>query len=417
MKKLLILVAVAVLVTSIPAFAAENLNFGASIQLDGTYIFRDNAPDAHFSQSEIYLWASADLADNVMAKINLKYRNVFGGNPSGIADSNTNGNVNLQEGYVKLGKIWDSQVSAQIGRMVNEKDSEAITSAQNRSNKVPIYGEGFVLPNNNPVDGAKVTYDGDVWWVDALWFKNTKGLITADNDNTLYGAYGQYKGIENQTIDAYVLWNDNGSNPEPQTLIVGGRSEGKVTSVDGLSYKGEIAYSHTHDNNPGNEPDGFGGYAGVDYTFSNMQYNPSARLNFYYLEHNFTQPYGHVDQDDVGEEGYGRIIDAASGLNSVTNGAAGGRGFYFFNLGATIKPADKWSVDADYYHYNNSWGNSVLGHEVDLRLNYQYSENVAAEVIGGYYIAPGTPSGLANATLLGLPDNAYLIKGGIKVSF
>lgn len=412
MKKMLTLAVLAALVISVPVFAAENLQFGGQAEFRGISIFQDNGPDSKFAQSEIYLWASADLADNVMAKINIKYQNNFGSTPSGLGTGDiTAGNLRLQEGYVKLGKVWDTPVTVLIGRWINEKASEGITSAQNRNNMVPSYGEGFIIPNNGAVDGIRASYDADPNCLDLLWYKNVEANQVLNDDNTLYGIYACTRAIENNTFDAYVLYNDNQAgvpNGTIETLIFGGRAEGKVTPVDGLGYKAELAYSHAHVTGPGDEPDGFGGYAGVNYTFANMQYNPSARLNFYYLENNFTQPYGHVDQDDLGEQGYGRIVDFDSQL---TNGG------YFFNLGATIKPADKWSVDADYYHYNTIPGNSVFGHEVDLRLSYQYSENVAAEVIGGYYVAPGTPTGLAKSISLGLPDNAYLIKGGIKVSF
>lgn len=424
---MLTLVAVAALVLTIsaPLFAAtENLSFGGQAEFRAISLFKDSGSDSHFAQSEIYLWATADLADNVMAKINIKYRNNFGGTPSGIADANTAGagDLVLQEGYLKLGKIWDSPVSAVIGRWVNEKNNDSgMTMAGNRSNKVPSYGEGFIIPNNNPVDGAKVSYDGGDWCIDALWYKNVEAGVAASDDNTLYGVYGCYVGIENNTFEGYMLYNDNqisGANNTNETWIAGIRAEGKITAVEGLGYKAEGAYSHSHIAGPGDEPDGFGGYAGVDYTFKDVEYQPAARLNAYYLEHNFTQPFGHVDQDDLGESAYGRIIDAASGLNGLTNGTGGAaRGFYFFNVGASIKPADKWSVDGDYYHYNNAWGNSVLGHEIDLRLSYQYSENVAAEVIGGYFIAPGNTTGKASAASLGLGDDAYLLKGGLKVSF
>ena len=426
MKKMLTLVAIAALVLSIsvPALAAtENLSFGGQAEFRGIIGFKDNGSDSYFAQSEIYLWATADLADNVMAKVNIKYRNNFGG-PQGIADANTGtaGDLVLQEGYLKLGKMWDSPVSAVVGRWVNEKANESgLTMAQNRNSAVPFYGEGFIIPNNNPVDGVKATYDGETWWVDVLWYKNTEGGVAASDDDSLYGLYGQYKGIENHTIDGYLLYDDNqisGTNNSNQVTMIGARAEGKITAAEGLAYKAELAYSYANIAGPGDSPDGFGGYGGVDYTFQNNQYCPSVRLNGYYLEHNFTQPWGHVDQDDLGESAYGRIIDAASGLTGVTNGAGGAaRGFYFFNLGGTIKPADKWSVDGDYYHYNNAWGNSVLGSEIDLRASFQYSENVAAEVIFGYFMSPGNPTGLASATSLGLGDDAYAFRGGLKVSF
>ena len=107
MKKVLTMIAVVAVVFafSVPTFAAtENLNFGGQAEFDGVYLFKDKAADTHFAQSEIYLWASADLADNVMAKINIKYKNLFGGTPSGIFDGYTAnaGDLVLQDHGVLL---------------------------------------------------------------------------------------------------------------------------------------------------------------------------------------------------------------------------------------------------------------------------------------------------------------------------
>ena len=435
------------LVLSVPALAAENVSFGGSLEFGGIYLFKDNqfsetmpvkvqqdvsGTDVHFAQSEIYLWATADLADNVMAKISIKYRNEFGRTSYDFFNEDTRhkGNLVLNEGFVKLGKIFDSQMSAQIGRFVNQKANDVeMTMAGNRNKLVPLYGEGFILPNTSPVDGVKLTYDADKFTVDALWYKLLKDRDFTSADDTLWGLYAQFKGIENQKFDAYALYIDNGSYSywpfidiwgyEFQTFVIGGRAEGAITPVDGLKYKAELAYTKVHVSEAGwsdNNPNGFGGYAGIAYTFNNLQYKPSARLNLYYLSKGFIQPFGHVDQTHVGEQGYGQIVDHNSQLAYLTD--AWYPGVYFVNAGVTIKTSDKWAVDADYYHYNLAYGNSVLGHEIDLRLSYQYSENVAAELIGGYFMAPGNPTGsYVAADWLCLPGDAFLIQGGIKVTF
>jgi len=426
MKKMLILAVIATLALGVYAVAAtDSIVWGGSIQGEGVWEYKDEAPDIHGIQSEIYLWASADLADNVMAKVSLKYENFYGSVPTPASyltgSGVTPGNIALWEGYVKLGKMYDSPVTLVVGRWVNQKpNDQEVTSAGNRSKYVPYYGEGFIINDNGPVDGGKLTYDGDKWWVDLLWNKLTQAapLTSLNDDNTLYGAYGQYKGIENQAIDAYLLWTDGNDAPaHNQVLTIGARGEGKITPVEGLGYKAELAWTNTHNSGPATDFNGFGGYGGVNYTFTNVQYKPAIRGNFYYLEHNFAT-IGHEDQYDLGVSGYGVVIDQGSQLNLTNNGAAGAGGFYFANLGATIKPMDKVAVDADYYHYNNAWGNTVLGHEIDLRLSYQYTENVAAELIGGYYLAPGNPTGLAvSSGVLGLPGDSFMVKGGLKVTF
>jgi hypothetical protein len=308
--------------------------------------------------------------------------------------------VEAWEAYVKLAQIWESPISAKIGRFANEKMEEGATHA------VPYYGEGFIIPNNRPSDGITFTWDADPTWVDVMHWKLVEGGAAAEDDATLYGAYLSTKAIENHVIDAYLAYVNNNA-ADNETIVVGARINGGVSSVEGLTYKAELAYTDT-DPDAGASISGMGGYIGAAYAFEG-EMAPAVRANLYYLDDEFIQPLGHVDQDDLGESAYGRIADLGSNL--VTN-------VWFVNVGGTIKPNEKTSVDADLFWYQAPEdvipGQDSIGLELDLRLSYQYSENVAAELIGAYF-APDDDGAAAVAT--GFGDDTFMVKGGVKVSF
>jgi hypothetical protein len=402
MKKLLTSATIAALalILSATAFAAtENFDFGASLEARVNFISPDNAPDTNFFESEVYLWATADLADNVMAKINLRYRDNWGdGEP--IGDINSGGDIEAWEAYIKLAQIWETPISAKIGRFANEKVLEGSTHA------VPYYGEGFIIPNNRPSDGITLSWDIDPSCLDIMHWKLVEGGVASEDDATLYGIYFYTKAVENHSIDAYLAYVNN-NTADNETVVVGARIEGGVSSVEGLSYKAELAYTDT-DPSAGTSVSGMGGYIGAAYAFEG-EGGPSVRANLYYLDDEFIQPLGHVDQDDLGESAYGRIADLGSNL--VSN-------VWFVNVGGTINPSDKASVDADFFWYQAPEdvvpGQDSIGIELDLRLSYQYSENVAAELIGAYF-APDDDGAAAAAT--GFGDDTFLVKGGVKVSF
>jgi len=417
MKKLLVVLALAALMT--PVVAAENVTMGGSIEARGVLAAPDNGNDSKYMESEIYLWATADLADNVMTKVAIKYKNDFGtGNGSDVA---TNGDLNLWEGYVKLAKMYDSPISVVVGRWMNEVTPEGSLVA------APKYGEGFIIPNNVPVDGVMATWDFDPSYIDFFAWKGAENDEALNDDVTLYGIYGSTKAFECWTADAYLLYGDDQGQSEtviipdvgPVTIagdyshvwVAGFRAEGSPICVEGLNVKAEIAYASFDSENDEDDPDGFGGYVGASYTFAS-DYKPSVRANFYYLDDEFAQPIGHVDQDDLGETAYGYIADNNSLLESNV---------WFLNVGASINPAEKVKVDADFFYYEQPQESVIglasfdkLGMEVDLRVSYQYSENVAAELIGAYF----TPDDEELSQVRNTPaDDTWLLKGGLKVSF
>ena len=106
-------------------------------------------------ESEIYLWATTDLADNVMAKINLKFENDFGTAPS--SDGATEGNVDLWEGYVKLAKMYDSPISLVVGRWVAEVNRKVPSLLYRNTAKVSSFRIIHRLMESKPSGTTKIS--------------------------------------------------------------------------------------------------------------------------------------------------------------------------------------------------------------------------------------------------------------------
>ena len=86
-----------------------------------------------------------------------------------------------------------------------------------------------------------------------------------------------------------------------------------------------------------------------------------------------------------------------------------------------MQPTEKIKADIDLFYYEQPeetvfgpFAYDKIGTELDLRVSYKYSENVAAEVIGAYF----TPDDEALSATAGTPgSDTWLLKGALKVSF
>lgn len=407
-KRLAILLIIA-LAISTAAFAVEGVKFGGSLETRGWWIASNDAPDSKFTDSEVLLWMNADLADNVMARVNLKYKDSFGSNnnPIGIDANTYEGNIDLFEGYILLKRPFNFPGYFRAGRWMIQNKIEEPKQYETK------FGEGFMVPNNAPFDGMSLTavLPPIETKIDFFYIKMRENDPLLEDDVAVYGMYGMYNGIENHQIDFYAAFIDAQVINLPSGVIlpfynhmyIGGlRAKGSFLEKQ-LAYKAEFTVNN-QDNELTGEKTGIAGLAGVEYTFAS-EIKPSVRANFYYLDEDFVQPIGHVDQDDVSEKGYGRIADYNTRL--VSN-------IMFGNVGFSVRPTDKLTIDVDGYYYKQVDPNETLGMEVDATLLYQYSDNTLLELVAGYY----TPDNEKLSAARGIgADDVWMVKGGVKVAF
>lgn len=385
-----------------PAMAEPKVKIGGSAELRGWSFDDILGKDYSWTESELYIWAQSDLTDNIHAKINLTYQHYLGrDNPLYIpkltdltltSPFTTRDGVKLWEGYVTFHDLMNSNVSLTFGRTTQ------------------MYGTGFVISNNLPVDAVKASFGLGKTDVDLFVYKLVEDLSKI-SDKNLWGLYSQSKLREQLQIDAYLLYlQDRDATPREKLYTVGTRAVAGIPAVPKLSLNGELAYQNGDQGSV--DLRAWGGYLGGLYEFAGT-YKPSVYLNYVYLsgdnnpldnkKDSWNNLAGHVDQDDFGEKGWGRIVDFNNG---ITNNMK------VLWVGASAQPTEKVKSDLDIYdyRYNKKTDNNSkhLGYEVDLRVSYKYTENVAAEVIGAWF----NPAKDYNNN-----QEVYLAKGAIKVNF
>lgn len=400
---IILLLGCGIFTTSLAIETKPDINFGGSIEARGWLI--NGIADNQFSwaESEIYLWASADLTEKVFAKINLTNQHIWGKNDSftipSLADPTqssspfmTGDDIQLWEGYFTLHNIFSSNLSLTFGRILEN------------------YGEGFVISNNMPVDAVKANLVFGKTDVDMFVYKQVENVEDI-SDRNLWGIYSQTKFTESMQLDAYLLYlQDRARSPHQRLYTIGTRATSSIPQLPGLTLKGELAYQ------TGDEGDtdlqAWAGYLGGAYQFE-TQYKPAINLTYIYLSgddnvldgdnSNWSDLLGHSNQERLGQKAWGRIVDFD---NAIKNNMR------IFWIGASAQPMEKVKSDVDIYdyRYNKKTDNKSkhLGYEVDLRVAYQYTENVAAEVIGAWF----NPTKEYNDN-----EQVYSAKGAIKVSF
>ena len=90
-----------------------------------------------------------------------------------------------------------------------------------------------------------------------------------------------------------------------------------------------------------------------------------------------------------------------------------------FNLGATVKPADKWKATLDLWYAkldeDDFLGNKDLGFEVDLIVTYQLIDGLNLDLVGAYLFADDATYGIAGNT--GNDKDPYELGARISLSF
>jgi hypothetical protein len=400
---IILLLGCGIATTSLAIDQNQDINYGGSIETRGWLINGITDNQYSWAESEIYLWASADLTDKVFAKINLTNQHIWGKDetftiPSlseptqSLSPLVTGDEIQLWEGYVTLKNIFSSNISLTFGRILEN------------------YGEGFVISNNLPVDAVKANLVFGNTDIDLFVYKPVENIEDVSDQN-LWGIYSQTKFSESIQLDAYLLYlQDRTATPHQRLYTMGTRANAAFSRLPGLTLKGELAYQTGDEGST--DLQGWGGYAGGAYQFD-AQYKPAINLTYIYLSgddsildgdnNNWTNLLGHSNQERLGQKAWGRIIDFDNGIKNNMR---------IFWIGASAQPTEKVKSDVDIYdyRYNKKTDNKSkhLGYEVDLRVAYQYTENVAAEVIGAWF----NPTKDYNDN-----ERVYSAKGAIKVSF
>jgi len=166
------------------------------------YLWDNRGTDLDFVEQRTRLNAHADFTNNVSAFIELESYDLWGtdfrSNYITGADGPgvTTNDVEVYQAYIEANEMFGMPLRLRIGRQEMQLGKgwlvDDITTA--------IIGRSF--------DAARLTYDDETFEVDAFYSMLVEGgsFVEDDDDITMAGVYGTYKGMDALKASLYWLW-------------------------------------------------------------------------------------------------------------------------------------------------------------------------------------------------------------------
>ncbi|MFQ5586632.1 MAG: alginate export family protein [Thermodesulfobacteriota bacterium] len=346
--------------------------------------FNDNADDTKsWVGQRTRLTANAKVSDDVSAKITLQDTRNWGTEGS---TANTGGeaqSVDLKEGYLQLGNLFDTGLTLRAGRQKISKGDQRILGGLEWSNSARSF-DAFALVHGS--DAATVT---------AAWVKvtdrNSATGRTADDDTDLWAAYAELKMIPNNQLDLYaILLRDafrGDGNKVKSLYTVGLRLAGKVENA-GVDYTLEIPVQFGDTGTQLGGADGsYGGYA----VFAKAGYTiPGENKIRIGVEYNNTS--GDDNATDSDSDAYvnlGLGTDHAHyGYMDINNPstADGNSGKTLYNLNVKANATPELSLYAAYWiaTLNEVASGAKDDNGAELNLQAAYKLAAGTKLVAGY---------------------------------
>ena len=364
----------------------QNVEIGGELRIRGNSYFDQggDSEEGHsqFTEQRSVISVDADFSDDVSANITFSNYKIWGdswnqfdeGNELFDYNSSPRGNtISLNEAYILLGDAV-AGFDLKIGRQEVMFGSEFLVGNENTAG-------GF---SHRAFDGIRADWSNDSFDVTIFNFKAYEtdyDSSNKDQDDDFNGIYASYNGIENHTIDAYLL-NYRAGQPDSdnlELLTIGARAAGAFGNFD---YELEIATQSGDDGfSPEADFEGDAINAELGYTFdANMQ--PRVFLGYAAF----------TGSDDADELGFQRLYSdweyseflGDGDMSNVTILRAGVSANVSEKIGLSLV-VSSFELDEETSGLGNgavsvSGDDDELGTEIGLYMTYQYSEDVAVEV-------------------------------------
>jgi hypothetical protein len=397
-KLLKILMAVFAVCLIAPAFSAvENVKVGGDIAVYGVLRGNFTNENLHFLQAPVRVYVSADLSENVSVMVRLL--NEFNFGYTDLEYLNTN-QILLDLAYIKVSDLLVPGLSLTVGRQEIQLGEGLVVGSKYRADKYPVYIGAEDLGVLKAFDAIRIDYAPKALPMNLILFRakiKESENFTGDSEN-LYGADIGFKVADVANIDAYFVRQDSENINTYGARIVSG-----IPAAEGLSLKAEYAKQSQAST-------GWALLAGAEYKMSTAM-KPMVKVNYARYSEDWTLVY----PSDIGSR-IGPILYAYTGTKGVSNSSrilGDDFGAQFINLGFGISPTEKLAISLDGY-----WGRTLvpyngteknIGYEVDLGIDWKYSEDLTFGLMGGMLFGN-------NAYSFGDKDPWQII-GCVKVAF
>lgn len=385
MKKLL--VAVLACALFVPAFAVENVKLTGDIQTiglgyndRGTTLVGDNLRG---TTNRVIIGFTADLVDDVTAKVTFAHRNVFGIDPVVVTPTDPYlggenldtiwANTYLAEAFVKVSNIFDN-LEVKVGRQYyGDVNSAALYFG-------PDYGYAIVNGYAS-LDGVTAKYSGENFALTAAYFAlnaqdaTPYGIPTTAENLNLAGLDLDVKINENIKASAYIYEVKNEST---DALVLGVNHFGFWGVKPTLDYEHfRLGADFARNYSLGNDK-GWQVKADLALPIGTDETSVTPRVTYYKSEKNF-KAFGNYRPGLM----FGTVLVAKGTLGPVNNILGGAiANWEVLNAGLCMKFAglEKWGFGLDFY--TGEKDGAFQGNSWEAKVVYNVNQYVALNATG-----------------------------------
>jgi len=346
-------------------------------------VTQPNEKSLNFFQTSVRVYVTADLTDNVQAMVRLINERDWAGTSDAFNDK---GQITLDLGYIKVTDLLTPGLILTVGRQEIQLGEGLVVGSQ-------YSGYNYQHPSNalaaedlgleKAFDAIRADYEVATCPVVITAFgAKIDESISGPSDTNLYGLNFEYR-PDLYNLDVYYVRRD-ALHTDNNLSTAGLRVSGSIPSVENLGLKLEYAKQFGEDASK-NDYKGWALLFGANYAFdTNM--NPAIRIAY----NLFSGDDNAGDHDDwqmvfpsnIGSR-IGPVYYAVDSQNSIT----GESNLQVINLGFDLQPVEKVKLSLDGYWLKGdediATNEDEIGYEVDLGVNYQYTEDLSFGLTGG----------------------------------
>ncbi|MFC1666254.1 alginate export family protein [Candidatus Omnitrophota bacterium] len=392
---------------------------------DGQYSDNNN-----FLYTQARVRVDADLTDNVAATI--RYLTEYDWNTednTGSSSVTDGDNVDLDLANVTLKEAFYQPLTVIVGRQPLRYGNAFVVGDPdtNATSKDTTTFTAVDLSIRKSFDAIRGILDYNPLTIDLFMAKIDETNAGLNCDETLYGANAAYT-FDNYNAEAEGYWflnrddiqaapveTSDTTSPGQVVHTIGAR--GSMTPIDNLNILGEIAFQRgDYDRHSTTKRDvsGQAWQVAADYTIVDWNWAPVVRAGWTH--------YSGEEQANAGDfDGWIPLYEDQShgvAANFILSGINGGQNSNadILNIGATVETAEDLTLSVDWYNFwldqnlvagantlasssNNGalgWtnltqgnyamnANDELGYEVDVALDYDYTEDVKMGLSGSWF--------------------------------
>ena len=414
------LLAVMMIGIGVPAFAElTNVEVGGSIRIRGQYLTPalltadpDDYEGLAFTEQRTTINVKADFTDDVTAFIELdaysEWGNHFRENAKTGQATSGNQDVHMYQAYIEMRDAWGYPITLRIGR------------------QEVLLGSEWLVGNNDTAgaftglyhDGIAAIFGADNFTLTGLFSKASEtGAAEEDGDVDFYVLYGSFTGVEDLTLDGYVMHlrsaagTTQGNEETVELTTVGFRAAGEAGIFD---YEGEIAYQ----TGQAMVAVGISGASDIEYDALGV----NVELGFSIDNDSQTRifigaAYFEGTSDDGEDVGFNRLLSDWEYSEFLANTDMSN--VLVLRGGVSCQLTEKIGIlgVASYFEEDESYGgDDEVGMEIGLYLTYDYSEDLYFEFGYAHFFTDDgledgsaiTASGMGSVGGMGDDDADYI---------